>query len=98
MKKIFGSRKWFFAAIAIFIVLMGSMNPVFAQQKTKKKTKSPIILSLNAYSFNDLLSAKDKRDNQTLFSMFNLIDWCASKKIAAVDLTGYYFRKFKKSF
>jgi sugar phosphate isomerase/epimerase len=91
MTKIFGSRKWFFAATAAFIVLIVSMNAVFAQQKIEKKTKSPIILSLNAYSFNDLLLAKDKRDNQTLFSMFNLIDWCASKNIAAVDLTGYYF-------
>jgi len=76
----------------IAILLMSLSSFISMAQNTKKvKGKSPIILSLNAYSFNDLLLAKDKRDNQTLYSMFNLIDWCAYQKIAAVDLTGYYF-------
>ncbi len=90
MRKKDALNKCAIAVAALFICLLSGMNPLWAQ-KAKKKSKSPIILSLNAYSFNDLLLAKDKRDNQTLYSMFNLIDWCASQKIAAVDLTGYYF-------
>ncbi len=62
-----------------------------AQKLKKQKNYPPVILALNAYSFNDLLMAKEKRDNQSLYTMFNLMDWCASQKIAAVDLTGYYF-------
>ncbi len=83
---------------ARFLILFALINMawigenVYAQTvKKKNPIKTPITLALNAYSFNDILLAKDKRDNQTLFSMFNLLDWCASQKIEAVDLTGYYF-------
>ncbi len=65
-----------------------------AQTKTTQKQNPQVIVSLNAYSFNDLLLAKDARDKQTLFSMFNLLDWCAVQRIKGVDLTGYYFPKY----
>jgi sugar phosphate isomerase/epimerase len=83
-----------FAYFTLFIaILMMSFSSSIslAQQVKKLKGQSPIILSLNAYSFNDLLMAKDKRDNQPLYTLFNLLDWCAVQKIQAVDLTGYYF-------
>ena len=50
-----------------------------------------IILSVNAYSFNDLLMAREKRDNQQVYTLFNLIDWCASQNIKALDPTAYFF-------
>lgn len=66
----------------------------FAQTGKKAAKQLPVIFSLNAYSFNDLLLAKDKKENQPLFTMFNLMDWCATQKIPAVDLTGYYFPNY----
>ncbi|MEJ8818699.1 sugar phosphate isomerase/epimerase family protein [Lacibacter sp. H407] len=57
----------------------------------KKKNGVPVIAALNAYSFSDLLSAKDSRDKQQVYSLFNLLDWCATKKIKALDPTAYFF-------
>ena len=50
-----------------------------------------IILSVNAYSFSDLLMAREKRENQQVYTLFNLIDWCASQNIKALDPTAYFF-------
>lgn len=52
---------------------------------------SGLILSVNAYSFNDLLRAKSDRNNQPVYTLFNLLDWCASQGIEALDATAYYF-------
>lgn len=71
------------------LVLMD--NNAFAQNRQKEKNQPQVKLALNAYSFNDLLMAKEKRDNQSVYTLFNMMDWCASQKIDAVDLTGYYF-------
>ncbi|NJK95105.1 MAG: sugar phosphate isomerase/epimerase [Bacteroidales bacterium] len=60
-------------------------------QSTKPVEKAPIILSVNAYSFSDLLSARNTRDNQQVYTLFNLLDWCASQNIKALDPTGYFF-------
>ncbi len=84
---------WVFVFATALITLWGS-DAALAQNGKGVSTKSPIILALNAYSFNDLLLAKDPRDKQTLYSLFNLMDWCAVQKIAAVDLTGYYFPNY----
>ncbi len=51
----------------------------------------PVTLALNAYSFSDVLSAKSARDSQQVYSLFNLLDWCATKKIKALDPTAYFF-------
>jgi sugar phosphate isomerase/epimerase len=55
------------------------------------KKEYPLIPALNAYSFSDLLVAKDGRDKQQVYSLFNLLEWCASKKIKALDPTAYFF-------
>jgi len=68
-----------------------AINASFAQNATYKNDKKNLILSVNAYSFNDLLSAKDKNNNQQVYTLFNLLDWCASKNIKAIDATGYFF-------
>ncbi|TKB96918.1 sugar phosphate isomerase/epimerase family protein [Pedobacter cryophilus] len=82
----------------IFIIcfLFLSSQSSFAQKAKKGKNPSPIILSLNAYSFNDLLMARDKRDNQQLYTFFNLLDWCKSQNIEALDATGYFFPTYPK--
>ncbi|MCF8262081.1 MAG: sugar phosphate isomerase/epimerase [Melioribacteraceae bacterium] len=52
----------------------------------------PIKLSLNAYSFSDLMMARDSHgDNQQVYTLFNLLDWCATQNIHALDPTAYFF-------
>lgn len=75
--------------VAIMVCTVLSSTSLFAQQN--RENASDIKLSLNAYSFSDLLSAKGNRDNQHVYSLFNLLDWCASQEIEAIDPTGYFF-------
>lgn len=78
--------------LLVAIVLLSVMNHSSFAQNAKKGKKGPDVkLALNAYTFNDLLLAKEKRDNQPVYTLFNMMDWCATQKIEAVDLTGYYF-------
>lgn len=76
---------FFFAAALLFTAFVSTAN---AQKKGKQL---PLVASLNAYSFSDLLVAKDARDKQQVYTLFNLLDWCAEKKIAALDPTAYFF-------
>lgn len=85
-KKITGSGL-FIAAVLLFSLLTLTV----AAQKKKSRGSAPVISSLNAYSFSDLLMARDSRDKQQLYSLFNLLDWCADKKIKALDPTAYFF-------
>ena len=62
--------------------------PALAQRKQKEY---PLIPSLNAYSFSDLLIARNSRDKQQVYSLFNLLDWCAANQIKGVDPTAYFF-------
>ena len=50
-----------------------------------------IILGVNAYSFSDLLMARNTRDKQQVYTLFNLLDWCADRGIKALDPTAYFF-------
>jgi sugar phosphate isomerase/epimerase len=88
-KKYFTLRKYkiflFFQAVFICGCSSG-----FAQNEIIEK-EIPINLSVNAYSFADLLSARDKRDNQLVYTYFNLMDWCAANNIKALDPTAYFF-------
>lgn len=61
------------------------------RQEIKKKAPDELILSVNAYSFSDLLEARDTRNKQQVYTLFNLLDWCACNNIAALDPTGYFF-------
>jgi sugar phosphate isomerase/epimerase len=65
----------------------------FASNTHKQnKENAPVIASLNAYSFSDLLSARDSRgNNEQLYSLFNLLDWCSTQHIKAIDPTAYFF-------
>ena len=59
--------------------------------KTKQKIflNRTLSLSLNAFSFNDVLMAKGTPEKPA-FTLFDLLDWCASQNIEAIDITAYY--------
>lgn len=56
-----------------------------------KEIRKDILFSLNAYSCADLMKLKDFRDNEQVYSLLNLFDWCHSKGITGLDATGYFF-------
>ncbi len=64
---------------------------MLAQKANKKTDQAHIKLALNAYSFNDMLTGNRQKDNKPTLTLPELLDWCASQNIDAVDLTGYYF-------
>jgi sugar phosphate isomerase/epimerase len=57
----------------------------------KKDRDLPLIPSLNAYSFSDLLVAQDAQNKQQVYTLFDLLDWCSAQKIKALDPTAYFF-------
>ncbi len=75
------------------LLIFSSCNKktTFTILKEKSTKKSEIIIGLNAYSFNDLLLAKDPRDKEQVYSLFNLLEWCHSQGIKAIDPTAYFF-------
>ena len=84
-------RRLSLLVINIIIYSVFSSNPSFGQSDILENNPSPIELSLNAYSFSDLLSSREKSNNQPVYTLFNLLDWCASQDIKAIDPTGYFF-------
>ena len=62
-----------------------------AQSEKSIRNQTNIKLALNAYSFNDVLTGKGQKDNKPTLTLPELLDWCATQNIEAVDLTGYYF-------
>lgn len=62
----------------------GSVRPDLAFAQVKRQPGTRITIGLNAYSFNRPLVAGK-------MTIDDVIDYCASQRIEAVDLTGYYF-------
>jgi len=77
----------FFSSLLIISCQQSQEQPVDA----KWKVKGEIVPALNAYSFADLLRAKSQRSNEQVYTLFNLLDWCAAKNIEALDPTAYFF-------
>ena len=77
--------KWL---ITVLIFSVAFKSSLLAQVKEKNY---PLIPSLNAYSFSDLMTAKDNRDKKQVFTLFNLLDWCAANHIKGLDPTAYFF-------
>ena len=73
----------------ILICLTASLT--YAQKKKDKTQKAAVIAGVNAYSFSDLLTARDTRNKQQVYTLFNLLDWCATQNIRALDPTAYFF-------
>jgi sugar phosphate isomerase/epimerase len=90
--KDYSNKVYPFRALSLLITatVLFSFSALTARAQSKQGGY-PLVPSLNAYSFSDLLMAKDARNNQPLYSLFNLLDWCASKKIKAIDPTAYFF-------
>jgi len=84
------TRRFGYIISVILLLLGGTANSAHAQKKNKKN-KAPITAALNAYSFSDLLTARDSRDKQQVYTLFNLLDWCATQHIQALDPTAYFF-------
>lgn len=59
-------------------------QPMLPQDKIEKSAGSKLKISLNAYSFNELLT------NGSM-TLDDLLDFCAANDFDAVDLTAYYF-------
>jgi sugar phosphate isomerase/epimerase len=88
MKSNLNSGKLF---LYLVIVSVFSMNVSCNKQKSQKKLSEELMPAVNAYSFSDLLEARNNRDKQQVFSLFNLLDWCATQDIKALDPTAYFF-------
>lgn len=61
-----------------------------AQPQIKRVGGSKLKTSLNAYSFNKLMSDNAK-DPSTGLSLLELLDFCAKHDFDAIDPTGYFF-------
>lgn len=72
-------------------MLLGIMSACQAPAPEEEPGTEEVVLSVNAYSFSDLLMARDHRDNQQVYTLFNLLDWCATQNITALDPTAYFF-------
>src|SRR3954453_23399884 len=88
MKKHIERRKFGGTLLATPALAAGSFflngSEAFSRRKMEKPARSKLRLSLNAYSFNDLL----RNGSMTLD---DLLEFCATNDFDAVDLTGYYF-------
>ena len=60
-----------------------------AQGKVVRNSGTSIKLALNSYSFNAPLSAGE-------MDLFDVVDFCASQNLNALDATGYYFPGYPK--
>jgi sugar phosphate isomerase/epimerase len=77
-----------FKLITIVLLITTAALTSMAQ---KNKNEPPVFATLNAYSFSDLLMAKDSHNNQQVYTLFDLLEWCATEKIKALDPTAYFF-------
>ncbi len=86
-----GNKYFIFALVILSIVFNLSATESSAQKKKNEKEKAPVMAALNAYSFSDLLMARDSRNKEQVYTLFNLLDWCATQHIKALDPTAYFF-------
>jgi sugar phosphate isomerase/epimerase len=66
-----------------------------AQKAVERKFPASVKTSLNAYSFNEMLSnhIQGKPNGMTLFE---LLDFAAQNNFDAIDITGYFFPSYPK--
>lgn len=70
-------------------LVAGGVTPI------QRAGKSRLKISLNAYSFNKLLTDHLKGREKGM-SLFDLLDYCAENDFDALDPTGYYFPGYPK--
>jgi len=81
----------FCSGLSVLILFGAGIRTASAQHEIKRSGEPLIKLSLNAYSFSDLLTGKDKTADGNPFTLFELLDWCAKENISGLDVTGYFF-------
>jgi len=79
--------------VGIFSCLLSSS--ILAQKPIERKGAPYVKTSLNAYSFNELLTA-GMQDKSKGMSIFQFLDFSAVNNFDAVDLTGYFFPGYPK--
>ena len=77
-------RRSFLQTIRLLSVFPISTTLKFDEAFKETKTSNRFKISLNAYSFNNLLTKQQ-------ISLDELIDFCSKEGFDAVDITGYYF-------
>jgi sugar phosphate isomerase/epimerase len=78
-------RRKFLQSILTASAVIGTGNLSFAGKKMAgAKDRNRFKISLNAYSFNNLLNNKKT-------TLDELIEFCARENFDAIDMTGYYF-------
>jgi sugar phosphate isomerase/epimerase len=87
------SSRYLFALL-LSLTLFNFCNGQDLVTNKKKSSKKDIVFGVNAYSFCDLMQAKDSRDKEQMYSFSNLLDWCHYKGIKAIDPTGYFFPSY----
>lgn len=78
-------------ALTALVFCISGTKSLPAQTIKNETNQSYVKLALNAFSFNDQLTGKGQKDNKQTMSLLEVIDWCATQNIEAIDLTGYYF-------
>lgn len=71
------------------VVLLSSISSYTALAQNLKR-EAQFKMSLNAYSFNDVLTGKIKNEKYPNFTLLDLVDWCSTQHIEAIDIIGYY--------
>jgi sugar phosphate isomerase/epimerase len=66
---------------------LGSWESGIRNQELSRQKNPNLRLSLNAYSFNDMLMKKQ-------ISKAEVLEFCAKTGFSAVDMTGYYFSTY----
>jgi sugar phosphate isomerase/epimerase len=82
-----GSRRNFLCTSGLALALAGGLPDVSKALPLGSKGRVSthfLRLSLNCYSFNDLLRSGE-------ITLFDVLDFCASHHLDAIDPTGYYF-------
>ena len=87
IKKPFSGNFFAIALAATAICCLTSLT-LFSQNA---KFQSHVKVTLNAFSFNDQMTGKGQKDNKPTMTLLDVVDWCATQNIEAIDVTGYYF-------
>ncbi|MEI6137952.1 MAG: sugar phosphate isomerase/epimerase family protein [Mariniphaga sp.] len=76
--------------VVLTAIAIGSLTSLttFGQSA---KLQSHVKVTLNAFSFNDQMTGKGQKDNKPTMTLLEVVDWCATQNIEAIDVTGYYF-------
>ena len=79
-----------FFLLVLAVITIGCLAPstTFAQSVN---LQPHVKVTLNAFSFNDQMTGKGQKDNKPTMTLLEVVDWCATQNIEAIDVTGYYF-------